>query len=77
MGSFLGIFALRARNPTFARGKSLVGMNESLPNVLGREYDFNHTILSTQKGPFGSEKYFFTFFSQKLVILGSMPRLEE
>ena len=62
MGPFLRIFAVRALNPTFARGKSLVGRNESLPNVLGREYDSNHTIFSTQKGRLGSEKYFFALF---------------
>ena len=74
MGSILGIFALGALNPTFARGKSLVGMNEGFRNVMGREYDSNHTILSTQKGPLGSEKYLFTFFGQKRVILGGIAR---
>ena len=77
MGPFLRILPLRALNPTFAYGKSLVGRNESLPNVLGREYDSNHTIFSTQKGPLGSEKYFFTFFSQKWAIFAGIPRLEE
>ena len=52
-------------------------MNGSLPNVLGGESDSNHTILSTQKCPFRSEKYFFTFFSQKWVILRGAPRFEE
>ena len=77
MGSFLGNFALRALNPTFSCGKSLVATNQSLQNVFGRECDSNHTILSTQKCPSRSEKYFFTFFSQKWVILRGAPRLEE
>ena len=78
MGSFLDIFDVRALNPTFGtRVKSLVGMNENLPNVWGREYDSNHTIISTQKGPSGSEKYFFTCFSKKWVIFAGIPRLEE
>ena len=44
---------------------------------LGRECDSNHTILSTQKGPLGSENYFFTLFGQEWAILGGVPRLEE
>ena len=77
MESFLGNFALRALNPTFSCGKSLVATNQSLQNVFGRECDFNHTILSTQKCPLGSEYYFFTFFSQKWDIFAGIPRLEE
>ena len=77
MGSILAIFALRALNPTFAPEKLLVGMNESLPNVLGGEYNSNHTFLSTLKGPLESEKYFFTFFSQKWANFAGIPRLEE
>ena len=71
MGSFLGIFALRALNPTFARGKSLVGMNGSLLNVLGRECDSNHTIPSTQKCPLGPKNTFSPFLVKNGSFLGA------
>ena len=77
MGSFLGIFALRALNSTFSCGKSLVRMYSRLPNVLGGGCGSNHTILLTQKDPFGSENYFFAFLGQKRVIFGGVPRLQE
>ena len=58
-------------NPTFARGKSFVGMNGSLPNVLGRECDSNHAIPSTQKCPSGPKKTFSPFLVKNGSFLGA------